>query len=356
MGLMAILLPILAVLAAFCINAAQMQLNRTELMVATDASARAAGRAFSELQTVAAAKTAAVTTAAMNNVDGEPLQLQSADGANEIEFGITEQPDGVFGRYYFQKIPTSSVESGGEIASAIRVRGRRETDSLSGQVPLIIPGVLSRNDFSTVQTSVAMQVDRDISLVLDRSGSMDDIDFDWPSGKSPWYTSTMNAAVSAGELSYRRGNYYYANGNDEVTYQQWVWEEHYGLGPAPTNAWQDLVAAVNAFLAVLDSTSQEEQVSIASYSSSATLDTWLEKDFDIIRDTVDGLNTGGNTAIGRGMQEGIEALLDDAARPFAAKTMVVMTDGMHNTRNQSCFRGNHLDDFLQPDDPHGDLW
>ncbi len=44
---------------------------------------------------VAAAKTAAVTTAAMNNVYGEPLQLQSADGANEIEFGTTEQPDGV---------------------------------------------------------------------------------------------------------------------------------------------------------------------------------------------------------------------------------------------------------------------
>ena len=30
------------------------------------------------------------------------------------------------------------------------------------------------------------------------------------------------------------------------------------------------------------------------------------------------------------MQEGIEALLDDAARPYAAKTMVVMTDGIHN--------------------------
>ena len=111
MGLMAVLLPVLAILAAFCINAAQMQLTRTELMVATDAAARAGGRAFSEVQTVSAAKTAAVTTAALNTVNGEPLQLQSEDGANEIEFGRTNQPDGVLGRYYFEKIPTSTAKA-----------------------------------------------------------------------------------------------------------------------------------------------------------------------------------------------------------------------------------------------------
>jgi len=76
LGLMAILLPVLAILAAFCVNLAQMQLTRTELMVATDAAARAGGRAFSELQTVDAAKTTAVNVAAMNMVDGEPLQLR----------------------------------------------------------------------------------------------------------------------------------------------------------------------------------------------------------------------------------------------------------------------------------------
>ncbi len=331
LGLMAVLLPVLAILAAFCINAAQMQLTRTELMVATDAAAKAGGRAFSEEQTVSAAKTAAVVTAALNTVQGQPLLLEPADGANEIQFGKTTQPDGVLGRYYFERISTSSVESGQEIASAIRVVGRRESGSLSGRVPLIIPGLLSINDFSTVQDAVAMQVDRDISLVLDRSGSMDDIEFDWPPGQSPWYTSTKDAGVSNGLLYRNRGNYYYRSGVDSVSYQQWVWEDYYNNGPAPTMPWQDLVLAVNAFLDVLDATSQEEQVSVASYSSSATLDTWLEEDFQIIRDTVDRLTTGGNTAIGRGMQQGIQALLASAARPFAAKTMVVMTDGIHNT-------------------------
>ena len=330
-GMMAVLLPVLAVLAAVCINLAHIQVTRTELMVATDAAARAGGRAFSESQTVAAAKMVAVNTAAMNLVNGQPLQLDSSDGAGEIEFGITTQPNGVSGRYVFEKLPTSAVESGAEVASAFRVRGRRDEGSLSGKVPLIIPGVLQRQDFETIQDSVAMQVDRDISLVLDRSGSMDDIDFDWPWGKSPTYNSTLQAGADAGVLYSHWGNYYYANGYDYVTYRQWVWEEYYELGPAPTNAWQDLVEAVDAFLDVLDTTSQEEQVSIASYSSSATLDTYLEKDFDVIRGTVNDLNTGGSTAIGRGMNEGILSLLDAAARPYAAKTMVVMTDGMQNT-------------------------
>lgn len=333
MGLMAVVLPILAILAAFCVNAAQMQLNRTELIVATDAAARAGGRAFSELQTVSAANAAAIATAALNTVDGQPLQLQAGDGAGEIEFGITNQPDGVTGRYYFEKIPTSEVESGQSVASAVRVYGKRDASSLNGRVPLVIPGLLNQDDFSTIHNSVAMQVDRDISLVLDRSGSMDDIDFDWPSGTSPWYTSTKNAGVSAGMLGYNsyHGYYYYRSGVDSVSYRQWVWEDHYELGTAPTMPWQDLVVAVNAFLDVLDATSQEEQVSVASYSSSATLDTWLEKDFATVRSTVDGLSTGGWTAIGLGMQEGIETLLDSAARPYAAKTMVVMTDGIHNT-------------------------
>ncbi len=331
MALMALLLPVLALLAAFCVNAAQMQLTRTELIVATDAAARAGGRAFSEEQTVAAAKTAAFVTAALNTVDGEPLRLRTDDGANEIEFGATIQPDGVNGRYYFEKIPTSVVESGQEICSAVRVNGRRDEGSLGGRVPLIIPGLLDASDFATNQLSVAMQVDRDISMVLDRSGSMDDIEWDWPSGTSPFYTSTMNAGVGAGMLTYYSGNYYYANGVSSTEYKNWAWEDHYGLGPHPTAPWDDLVQAVDAFLDVLDRTSQEEQVSLASYSSYATLDTWLETDFQIIRNTVAGLNTGGSTAIGRGMQEGIQALLDSAARPFAAKTMVVMTDGIHNS-------------------------
>ena len=128
----------------------------------------------------------------------------------------------------------------------------------------------------------------------------------------------------------RRYSYSYAPGEDSLSYQQWAWQEHYQLGPAPAPPWQDLVSAVNGFLDVLEGTSQQEQVSVASYSTYASLDTWLEKDFDIIRSTVGNLATGGWTAIGQGMEEGVESLLNSSARPYAAKTMVVMTDGIHN--------------------------
>ncbi|NND99611.1 MAG: VWA domain-containing protein [Pirellulaceae bacterium] len=335
MALMAFILPVLALMAAFCVNTAHMQLTRTELTVATDASARAAGRAFSEIQTVSAAKNAAKVTAALNSVNGSPLKIRETDSANEIEFGRTVQSGGFGSRYHFEKIPTATVESGTIVASAIRVNGIRDHNSLSGRVPLIIPGLLDKHDFGSTQASVAMQVDRDISMIIDRSGSMGWVDFDWPSGMSPWYNSTKSAAVTAGMMtSYvdwrGRTRYNYAPGVSELEYEQWAWEDHYGLGPAPTSPWQDCVTAVDAFLDVLDLTVQDEQVSLASYSTYATLDTWLEMDHQVVRDKVATLYPSGSTAIGRGMQEGIDALLAASARPYAAKTMVVMTDGIHN--------------------------
>ena len=42
--LMALLLPIVLMLSAFAMNVANMELNRTELQVSTDAAARAGGR------------------------------------------------------------------------------------------------------------------------------------------------------------------------------------------------------------------------------------------------------------------------------------------------------------------------
>ncbi len=334
MTLMAFVLPVMAILAAFCVNSAHIQLTRTELVVATDAAARAGGRAFSEMQTVSAAKNAAKVTAALNTIDGKPLRLRKNNSANEIEFGETVQHGGTSSRYEFVKIPTSTINNG-KVASAVRINGIRDFNSLSGRVPMIIPGLLNQHDFGTSQASVAMQVDRDISMIIDRSGSMSSIRFDWPRGKSPWYTSTKQAGYEAGLMRrYRRGSIYrysYASGVNSTSYQQWAWEHHYNLGPAPQRPWDDLLKAVNAFLDVLDDTSQEEQVSLASYSSSATLDVNLEKNHEVVRTKVNKLRVSGATAIGRGMQEGIQALLSASARPYAAKTMVVMTDGMHNS-------------------------
>lgn len=351
MAMTAMVLPIMAILAAFAINAAHMQLTRTELSIATDASARAAGRAFSEVQTVSAAKTAARVTAARNRVNGEPLRIRTNNNANEIEFGYTEQYYGTESRYNFVKIPTSDVQNG-TVASAVRVHGKRLVGSLSGDVPLIIPQLISTTEskFQTQADSVAMQVDRDISMILDRSGSMEDIDFDWGYNENPFSSNAKYWASNEGQLNrwWNHGwRYSYANGHNSTTYQQYMYEHYFDKGTPPTTPWQDLVVAVNAFLDVLDTTSQEEQVSLASYSTEATLDTWLEKDHNVVRTEVGELNTGGWTAIGKGMSEGFDALLDARARPFAAKTMVVMTDGNQNRSPWAeDVAQNFVDDYL----------
>lgn len=332
MAMTAIVLPVLAILAAFAINAAHMQLTRTELSIATDASARAAGRAFSELQTVDDAVDAAVATAALNTVNDQPLRVRPGDAANEIEFGRCVQNGGDFSRYHFVKIPTGDVRAG-TVASAVRVNGQRLASSLSGNVPLIIPGLLNASTFETQETSVAMQVDRDISLILDRSGSMNEIDFEWDWNEDPFSNNAMYWAYQQGQLNryYNRGwRYSYANGNDSITYQQYMYENYFNKGTPPTTPWQDLEAAVNAFLDVLETTSQEEQVSLASYSTNSSLDTLLEKNHSVVRDKVRDLYPNGWTAIGKGMQSGISGLIHARARPFAAKTMVVMTDGIQN--------------------------
>lgn len=329
-GLMVILLPVLAILAAFCINAAQMQLARTELSVATDAAARAGGRTFSETQSVNEAIQAARITAALNTVSGRPLQLRTGDGAGEIQFGNATQPDGPDGRYEFVPIPTSRVRDTSTAASAFRVLGRRDEGSLSGASRLVVPGLLGIDQVNLSARSVAMQVDRDIALVLDRSGSMQTLEITFPPGTNPFFRSTLDAGVAAGLLVRNNGRFFLANGETNESYQQWAFQEHYDLGPAPLTIWESLMAAVDAFLNVLDETVQEEQVSVASYSHNATLDSNLEKDFDEIRRTIERLRPQGATGIGIGMQEGIQTILDSAARPFAAKTMVVMTDGIHN--------------------------
>lgn len=335
MGLMALIFPVLVMLAAFAINSAHMQLTRTQLMVATDAAARAGGRAFSETQSVDSGIQAAAATAAMNLVNGEPLVLKTGDNDGEIVFGVGVQQGGANARYGFQPLSTAAVR-GGVTASALKVIGNRTDGSLNNPVPVILPGLLGVNEFQVSWPAVAMQVDRDISLVLDRSGSMDDLEIPWQEGQNPFSSEAINWAVDQGMVNrYWNGNsgryrYYYADGYDSVTYQQAVYENFYQNGVAPRNAWQDLVVAVEAFLDILDDTPQEEQVSLASYSTSASLDNLLEKDLNRIRRVVNRLGTGGRTAIGQGMDQGIRALADARARPYAAKTMVVMTDGMEN--------------------------
>lgn len=322
-ALMAVLIPALMVLGAMAINIAYMQLTRAELMVATDAAARSGGRAMSFYQDVDQAMISAQATAAQNLVAGEALRLSVEDDQNMIEFGDCDQ-ESANARFVFDKVPTNSIRNGNRGANSVRV------NSALTDVPLLFPTFRTTGVFDVNYQAVAMQVDRDISLILDRSGSMDWGEYDWPSGMNPWSTTTIEAGVTAGVINKINGNYYYAPGYDYYTYQNWVWEDHYQIGEAPT-PWNALKDAVEVFLGVLEDTTQNELVSLATYSTTATLDQHLTSDYAGLLAHLDAIDAQGATAIGDGIDTGMPALLAEAARPFAAKTIVLMTDGQHNT-------------------------
>ena len=156
--MIAVTMVILFIAAAFCVDIAYMHMVRAELRTVCDASARAGAEALSRTQDEDAAIQAAIEIANRNNVAGDDFILTAAD----IEIGAHEiQPDGTF-----RFVP------GGEPRNAMRVLASKTEGSPSGSVPLFFGPMFGRSTFQPQQTATACQLDRDIALVLDVSGSM----------------------------------------------------------------------------------------------------------------------------------------------------------------------------------------
>lgn len=293
--LVAFLIPVMAILAAFAVDVAWMQLVNTELRTATDAAARAGAKVLSSEQNTVAARAAAIEAASRNQVAGEPLLLAESD----VQFGRSNQIV-IGGRFQF-------VEANSGIINAIHIDGQRTEGSLGGPVNLIFSRVLGVDSFQPRQEAVSTVLDRDVCLVIDRSGSMG------------------LKATSTG------------SGNGQ------------NCGPlASDTRFAALNRAIEGFLEELELTFPNEQVALASYSSTfdttcsgkrlsfqtADIQEPLTHNYDAIRGDMSVFMTrgiGGNTAIGEGLKKGIEAINGPKARPFAARTIVLMTDGLHNT-------------------------
>lgn len=265
--LIVLCLPVVLAFTAFAINVAWMQLTRTELRTATDASARAASRMLSRTQDPDAARAKAIAVAGQNTVAGAPLLLNNAD----VMFG-NSTPDPTTGAWVF----TTQADTASSL-NGVRINGSRTAGSASGPIPLLFAGVFSTGTFQPSKTAVASHMDRDVFLVLDRSGSM-------------------------------------------------------ATGTPGGNRWIDLKKAVKAFLDALNTTPQDELVGLATYSTASTLDLNMSTNYNQIKTSVNGKTVSGMTAIGLGLQSGLNGVLNTTyARPNAAKTIVLMTDGIHNT-------------------------
>ena len=289
MVLIALTLPLVVMMTAFAIDVAWMQLVRTELRTATDAASRAGAKTLSLRQDEAAARAAAKDAASRNLVASTPLQVIDS----EIEIGLGRQATRN-SRFVFTP--------GGALKNAMRVTGNRTASSAGGPVSLFLGRIFGVDTFEPSQVATATQLDRDICLVVDRSGSM--------------MRDLVSQNVPGGFCN----------------------------PPHPTlSRWGGLNLAVNGFLAELDNTAQLEQCGLASYSSAGSrcgitfttsdINAQLDFDYTLIRGEMarlSGQAVAGFTNIGAGIDEGILILTDPLARPFAVKTMVLMTDGRKN--------------------------
>jgi Ca-activated chloride channel family protein len=289
--LIAFCLPLCVIMAAFAIDVAWMQLVRTELRTSTDAAARAGAKQLSLSQSIATARQTAKDTAAKNLVAGAPLKLADAD----IVFGQGTQ---VTEASRFTFVPNNTKPN------AVRVTGQRVKGSLSGPVNLFFAGVFGVKQFQPTEVATSTQLDRDICLVVDRSGSM------------MWTLTGSQLPSGAPDCG----------------------------PPDPTRSrWGALNSAMTAFLDELVATPQDEHVALCSYSSNtkecgftyhiSDVNSDLVSDYTAIRKTMADLSSRpvkGSTSISAGIDAGITVLTGKKTRPFAVKTMIVMTDGIHN--------------------------
>ena len=429
------LLPVILVLCGLAINLAYMQLVTTEMKVATDAASHAGGRAMSEAQRKGLAE--AESGAARRNrivqetydavdealdwnlVRGNRVTVALND--EDVHFGYSfRQQDQM---YEFVKVPVAQIRAGAERASSVGVVGTVD-------IPLAFQ-VLNFDNFVPRRRSIATQVDRDIALVIDTSGSMlyfKDLDL-----INETLEDLRNEVVRKRRLRRnRRGQYYYEYyeerriSNDDYEdalgnyrdnwgrdrqheyYREFsddVIEEIYNLyrrtddeqyldifeymedwEDYATNTrgvverasrhsrWELLAQGVEAFLDVLGGTpdgmekgtDQKELVSLVTFANDATVQVALTDDdireggtsyYQNIRDRIYEIAPRGATSIGRGLEVGLPPIVDPdwardnnfsgaAARPFAEKTIVVMTDGVNNgnpdpvAATQSIIAGN----------------
>jgi Flp pilus assembly protein TadG len=283
--LMVLLLPVALLMSAIAINLTYIELTRTEMIIATDAATRAGGRDLITTDDMKKSRKRAKQLAALNSVAGDVLVLSDSD----IEFGSSIRQSG--GRYDF----TLNTKN----PNALRVAAHRDGANKDGPISLLMPSILGTSSISTTQEAISTQMEVDLGLVLDRSGSM---------------------AYAANEVNNLLPIPAKAPSG-------WNWGDL-----APTGSrWLDLVAAVNVFTSELTSSPGAELLSLSSYSDTAITNLSLTSDYASVISAMN-LVTLGYTNIGGGIAEGSAALLSSPARRSgAARVLVVLTDGIHNT-------------------------
>jgi hypothetical protein len=166
----------------------------------------------------------------------------------------------------------------------------------------LFPTMGVKLDIRPTKTAISTQTELEISLVMDRSGSM---------------------AFSSKEIS---GNY-----NPKEAPPGWKFGD-----PVPANArWNDACSSLDLFLNLLAESPHAERVSLTTYNEKSKVDVSLTSDYSKINQKMLAYSQkyqGGATNVGDGIMDGLSAIANKkVARAWATRVMIVMTDGRHNT-------------------------
>ena len=257
--MVAVVIVILFVACAFAADIARMHLTRSELRTATDAAARAGVETLARAEDTNLATEAALAIARENIVAGVGLNLNP----DQIVFGNSVR--GEDGRFQF-------TESS-DVINSVRVVGERTADSPDGPVSLLFGPLLGTDTFSPTMASTAVRVDRDIAIVLDKSGSMG-----------------------------REGRF------------------------------EGLQNGLDVFLTAMEESIPEEHVSLTVYDTFPQKLVDMTADTIALREAFATQSPDGFTGIGRALEVGLDSILNDAGSrgPFTLKSVVLMTDGRQN--------------------------
>lgn len=215
-------------------------------------------------------------------------------------------------------------------ANAVRVTAAGKVDSV-GFMPVF------GGQQSIARTATAMALERDLCLVIDRSGSMN---FD---------LNTGNWMYDYGQHPYNKMS---TSKNKKHRKNSWQWWHYW---PHPTRSrWSTMIPAVYGLAEELMTTNQNELFSIVSYSSAvnykfydhslnirnyqpptAGIEVQPTSNYQTAAQTLDNKYkydhiVAGATNISAGIDQATQVLTGPSSRPHAFKTMIVMTDGQYN--------------------------
>ncbi|MBA4031550.1 MAG: hypothetical protein C0478_11770 [Planctomyces sp.] len=303
--LVAVVIIALLAMTMFTVDVAYMQLVRTELRAATDASAKAGMEALRRTQDADAAVAAAIATAAANKVGGESLLLT----VDQVELGAA-----------LRNADNSVSFSAGQLPyTAVRVNSAMTNDSAAGPVPLFFGGVFGINTFQPTRSAVSASTEVEICFAIDRSHSMcfdlTGVDWSYPPGtpRTP----------------------------DPIAYPP----------HASLSRWASLAKAMQSFVNITATQEPKPRVAMVTWASKITqanyegkltktnspeifVDVPLTTDLSSLNAAISARSSKvmlGATNMSAGIDEARKILnATKASRPYAHRIIILMTDGLWN--------------------------